>query len=908
MRSLSVILGLTAVVGLSACGDDSTSVNANNTNANDTACGNGVAEIDEMCDGADLHGQTCESLGHDSGTLACTNECTWDTSGCEGSPSCGDGTVDQGEECDDGINNSDTEPDACRTSCIAAWCGDLVVDSQEDCEWNNLGGNGCTDLGFAGGVLLCATDCTFDTTNCSSCGNQIAEAGEDCDGADLAGTSCADLGFDAGQLACDNSCGFDTENCRQCGNGVAEPAEVCDGNDLAGQTCQTAAGHTDGDLTCSADCQALVTDDCYTCGNGTIEGSETCDGANHGGATCWTAAGHASGSLTCVDCALDVSDCYTCGNNSIEGPEVCDIGTFGGATCASITGYTDGSLDCDAGCLGIDSSGCHTCGNNSVEGTEQCDQSDLDGANCQSTAGLASGTLGCSASCAFDTTGCFECGNGTIDGPELCDGNVFGALSCMSEAGHADGLLTCQPGCFAVDTSGCHTCGNSQIEGPEDCDNFNPGSDTCTSLGHDGGWIACGSDCFYDETGCWDCGNGTCEYDKGETWQNCVQDCGWVGISGGNGRTCATKSDGSLWCWGKNTSGHELGDCSSSHGLCPGSGNPDCAIAPVRVPDASNVNQVAISAGHACFINFSQQTWCWGANSFGQIGDGTTGPACPPVQVVGLPTSSSVSAGFYHTCAVTGFETVGCWGRNTPGVFGDGTTVDSLTPVPAINLPAVLEVSANKMNGFHTCAAAVDGTAWCWGQNGYGQLGDGSAVASTVPVQVVEPSDPSGFLQGVISIAVGEQFSCVRKENGTVWCWGLDGNAGRLGDGLPHSDCGATDCSYTPVQAAGITTATDLACGLSNACVIASGGEVWCWGYNIRGAIGDGSNTDRDTPTQTVGITTAVDIAVGGGPSAHSCAVLADGSAWCWGDNTSGQLGANLTNWGMTIPQQVVGP
>lgn len=131
-------------------------------------CGNGLRETGEPCDGADLGGFTCESLGYASGTLSCMPSCLLDFSQCVANPVCGNGVLEINEECDNGAQNSDTAPDACRTSCKRAYCGDGVIDLFEDCEGNNLGGDTCKTLGYDGGTLKCDQAwCEFDEDRCT---------------------------------------------------------------------------------------------------------------------------------------------------------------------------------------------------------------------------------------------------------------------------------------------------------------------------------------------------------------------------------------------------------------------------------------------------------------------------------------------------------------------------------------------------------------------------------------------------------------------------------------------------------------------------------------------------------------------------------------------------------------------
>ncbi len=133
------------------------------------ACGNGVRETGEACDGADLGGFTCANAGYATGTLACEPNCHLDVSGCVANPVCGNGVVEINEECDNGAQNSDTVPDACRTNCKRAFCGDGVIDIFEDCEGNKFsdGVKNCVDLGYDGGILKCdPTYCEFDDSRC----------------------------------------------------------------------------------------------------------------------------------------------------------------------------------------------------------------------------------------------------------------------------------------------------------------------------------------------------------------------------------------------------------------------------------------------------------------------------------------------------------------------------------------------------------------------------------------------------------------------------------------------------------------------------------------------------------------------------------------------------------------------
>src|SRR5262249_17752399 len=143
-----------------------------------------------------------------------------------------------------------------------------------------------------------------------------------------------------------------------------------------------------------------------------------------------------------------------------------------------------------------------------------------------------------------------------------------------------------------------------------------------------------------------------------------------------------------------------------------------------------------VSAGdqHTCARKTDGTIWCWGYNQYGQLGDGTNTTNPSPVKVMDNGPFIEVSAGGYHTCGRKGDGRLLCWGDNNVGMVGDGTTINRNTPVPVVGLPtAAAEVSAGED---HTCARLTDGTLWCWGYNYYGQIGDGSHTDSSTPVWV----------------------------------------------------------------------------------------------------------------------------------------------------------------------------
>ena len=234
---------------------------------------------------------------------------------------------------------------------------------------------------------------------------------------------------------------------------------------------------------------------------------------------------------------------------------------------------------------------------------------------------------------------------------------------------------------------------------------------------------------------------------------------GVASVSAGNGHTCATKTDGTLWCWGWNSDG-ELGI-----------GNTTGKFVPTQLYIAG-VASVSTGNGHTCATRTDGTLWCWGLNSDGVLGIGnTTGKFVPTkVNIAGV---ASVSTGNGHTCATRTDGTLWCWGLNSDGVLGIGNTTGKFVPTK-VNIAGVASVSAGT---YHTCAKKTDGTLWCWGNNDYGELGIGTQGVTTnknVPTQL--------YIAGVASVSAGSYHTCATKTDGTLWCWGLN-DRGQLGIG-----------------------------------------------------------------------------------------------------------------------------
>jgi alpha-tubulin suppressor-like RCC1 family protein len=287
--------------------------------------------------------------------------------------------------------------------------------------------------------------------------------------------------------------------------------------------------------------------------------------------------------------------------------------------------------------------------------------------------------------------------------------------------------------------------------------------------------------------------------------------------------TCALTSSAGVKCWGRNVRG-ELGDGTTTE-----------RDTPVDVTGLTS-RAAAVAAGyvHTCAVTTDGGVKCWGSNSEGQLGDGTTIDRHTPVDVAGLAsTAAAVTGGSAHTCALTTGGGVQCWGRNESGQLGDGTTTGRRTPVDVIlQANGVAAVAAGQV---HTCAVTTGGGVKCWGWNRYGQLGDGTTIDRLTPVDVV------GLTSGVAAVAAGDNHSCALTTAGAVKCWGSNVN-GELGDGT-------TTARLTPTEMTGLTSfAAGVATGMCHTCVLTTGGEILCTGANSGGELGDGTTTKSLTP------------------------------------------------------------
>jgi alpha-tubulin suppressor-like RCC1 family protein len=345
---------------------------------------------------------------------------------------------------------------------------------------------------------------------------------------------------------------------------------------------------------------------------------------------------------------------------------------------------------------------------------------------------------------------------------------------------------------------------------------------------------------------------------------------GFGAIEAGDDHTCAIRNDGRVICWGSNGSG-QLGDGTTTTQTSMSAASP--------VSGLTNARMIAAGGNHSCAVDGASTVWCWGENANGELGDGTTTQRTTPVATsLGAVTVVSITAGFHHTCALLSDATVRCWGQNN-GQVGDNTSITRTTPV------TVLYSSSGPLGGVkrivagdsHTCALLDGGAVWCWGFSPQNGLATSTLVASAV----------SG-LGDVRDIVAGGAHTCVTKSDGTMWCWGFNGS-GQLGDGSTLSS--TTPVQVKTGTGSFLTGVVSMAAGIAHTCATLIDDSTRCWGDNFNEQVGDGASggpTSYSFPV-TVGFGAERPTAITAG-FRHTCA-SAFGRVACWGDDSVGQIG-----------------
>ena len=295
-------------------------------------------------------------------------------------------------------------------------------------------------------------------------------------------------------------------------------------------------------------------------------------------------------------------------------------------------------------------------------------------------------------------------------------------------------------------------------------------------------------------------------------------------VSAGVAFTCGVTTDNRAYCWGSNNEG-QLGD-----------GTTDARAEPVRVAGDLAFRKVSTAWHNTCGVTTDDHAYCWGNNGWGQLGDGTTlTTRLVPVAVARHTPFSDVDAGYLHTCGVSAKNQPYCWGDNSYGelgVKGGGPNWQKPRSRPTA-VTGRLQFRQVHAGHFDTCGVTTDSRGYCWGDNSFGKLGNGlpnddffrepSAVAGDLAFRTIDPS---------------LSLTCGVTTGNDAYCWG----AGTFGNGSRGE-------SLVPVQVTGGLQFGDVSTGYYHACGLTTDGQVYCWGANFDGQLGDGTTTDQLTPT-----------------------------------------------------------
>lgn len=328
--------------------------------------------------------------------------------------------------------------------------------------------------------------------------------------------------------------------------------------------------------------------------------------------------------------------------------------------------------------------------------------------------------------------------------------------------------------------------------------------------------------------------------------------------------SCAVTNGNGVVCWGANSYG-QLGN-----------GTRTSTLAPAAVQGlSSGVSMLSAGSNFSCAVTTAGGVKCWGDGRFGQLGAGNqVTETLTPVDVEGLQSGvKAISSGNGHTCALTNAGGVKCWGENQRRQLGSGVNELWLyEPVDVVGLSS--GATAIGAGGRHTCAV-VSGGVKCWGDNFYYQLGaeDQFAFGDT-------PIDVFGLSSGAKTVTGGQGHTCALLTNGTAKCWG-DNNYGQLGTGDLNERPHATDVPE-------LTDIDAIQAGGTHTCAIASG-EALCWGGNMTAQLGEGTQLDWVSPRPVLNLEGPVTHLAAS--SYHSCARVETGEISCWGENQAGQLG-----------------
>ncbi|MCL2823303.1 MAG: hypothetical protein FWD57_04865 [Polyangiaceae bacterium] len=833
----------------------------------------------------------------------------------------------------------------------------------------------------------------------ASCG----PAGQYCDASRKCSTGCTENGV----FYAPND-DHPTNKCRKCSTAAAGGWEYKG----QGASCGSAGQVCDATNTCGTGCAAgssyvtpggdHPTNKCQVC---SPSGTGSFDYKGQG-TSCGAAGQYCNASNICsTGCAVGTTFVSPGGDHPVEKCKKCSSITPGdwenkgeSASCGGAGQYCNSSNTCSTGCVNgtkFTSQG----GNHPTDTCQKCSvtkpgqwEAGNEGYSCG--AGLYCDSVGkCSAGCAVGTTIVSPGGDHPVDKCKKCSSITPGewedkgeSASCGGAGQYCNSSNTCSTGCVsgtkftsqgeAHPTDTCQKCSvtkpgqwEAKIEGDPCggaglfCDSFGKCSTGCVDTGK---FLTPGSSmpsntcysCLGSPVPSWVPGaegslcDGGSKYCKADG--QCIEGCLW------SGKVFAADENDPATCR-VCTPGVSPGWVVGTGRPCTSAGGTMCRF------DGACVKTLSITAGwrgHSCGVTETGDVYCWGDNGAGQLGTGDTVERTVPTLVPGLHHITAVTLASYFTCALSAFGTVQCWGEGTEGKLGDGMNETRWTPTD----PFLSNVVAISSGDIHTCVVTDTGKIKCWGSGYNWQLGTGKQEAKASPTDVNLPSVDDI----AVSVAAGYQHTCAVTETDVV-CWGTNdqGQCGQVPPPEPHPSglgvelptawnmptawipkgyisvgrqhtCFVYDIpamanaqincfGNNPNGQLGIDHASiqmkhdnqsrpfaspgfdgpayTVQAGAAFTCTHKSHG-VWCWGNNTSGQLGDGTTTTRYTPGRVDSLDSDAGVIGLSARGYHACALLnksGSTSAKCWGMNSNGQLGIGTNSTRETVPQVVVG-
>ncbi len=352
----------------------------------------------------------------------------------------------------------------------------------------------------------------------------------------------------------------------------------------------------------------------------------------------------------------------------------------------------------------------------------------------------------------------------------------------------------------------------------------------------------------------------------------------WRSVAAGGGHTCAVKTDRTLWCWGLNTYGQL------------GIGNTTSKKSPTKVGTDTTWDTVAAGQNHTCALRTNGVRLCWGYGAGGMLGLNNDNSRTTPGRVRDefAWKAGSLTAGGLHTCGIRASNNAAyCWGANPYGALGQGGVGNRNRPFPVLGGQTWVSVSAGDLQ---TCGVNSAGTRFCWGAAELNQLGLNRLVSQWEPTMLNGDTISYGFVE------LGGGSGCALQSSPTrMRCWGTNEYG--------HAGTGSAAMAPAPVP---VTTRayTSLSSGGAHACAVAGTGTLYCWGQNGSGQLGLNNTTFKRSPTAVTGMPAgAMTLSAG---QAHTCAIRSsDSTLYCWGSNTYGQVGIGSTTAKILVPTQL---